>query len=225
MSNRLYEGLKVSAPLVATSISNTNVTGVYIPVTRCRRLIAILNNGFAASGKTIKLELLQAKDVSGTDAEAITGANATATANTKVKGCTITLTSAANTDTVTINGVTYTKAAATSGASFANSAALVTMLNAVAGLVATASSEVITLKAKDGYSLTVEGGSVAGTVTVATTESIVTVEIDEDQITQGFTHVAPKVTSTGAGYATVVFVQEMKDLPVSKANLAANYPA
>ena len=222
MSNRLYEGLKVSVPLVATSISNTNVTGVYIPVTRCRRLIAILSNGAAASGKTIKLELLQAKDVAGTDAEAITGATATGTANTKVKAATITLTSAADTDTVTVNGVTYTRGAA---ADFANAAALVVLLNAVAGLVATASSEVITLKAKDGYSLTVEGGSVAGTVTVSTTESIVTVEIDEGQITQGFTHIAPKVTSTGAGYATVVFVQEMKDLPASQANLAANYPA
>ena len=225
MSTKLCESLKVSVPLVATSISNTNVTGSYIPVARCRRLIAILSNGAAAFEKTVKLELLQATSAAGAGSEAITGATATGTANTKVKAVTITLTSAANTDTVTVNGVTYTKAAATSGASFANSAALVTMLNAVDGLVATASSEVITLKAKDGYSLTVEGGNVAGTVAVATTESIVTVEIDEGQITQGFTHIAPKVTSTGVGYATVVFIQEMKDLPASQANLAANYPA
>jgi hypothetical protein len=184
-----------------------------------------LSNGASAIGKTVKLELLQAKDAAGTDAAAISGATATGTANTLVKACTITLTSAANTDTVTVNGVTYTKAASGDAPLFVNSAGLIAILNAREGLVATASSEVITLKAKDGYSLTVVGGSVAGTVTVATTESIVVVEIDEGQLSAGFTHVAPKVTSTGAGYATVMFIQEMKALPVSQVNLAAHYPA
>jgi hypothetical protein len=222
MSNRLSEGVKVSVPLVATSISNTNAIGNYIPMARCRRLLAVLSNGAAAFGKTVKLELLEATSAAGASAAAITGATATGTANTLVKAVTITLTSAANADTVTVNGVTYTKAAATAGASFLNAAALIIMLNAVEGLVATASSEVVTVKAKDGYSLTVTS---TGTAPIATTESIVTVEIDEGQIASTTTHVAPKVTSTGAGYATVTFIQEMKALPVSQANLAAHYPA
>jgi hypothetical protein len=192
---------------------------------RCRRWVAILGNGYAALGKTVKLELLQAKDSAGTDAAVISGATATGTDNTLVKACTITLTSAANADTVTVNGVTYTKAASGDAPLFVNSAGLIAILNAREGLVATASSEVITLKAKDGYSLTVVGGSVAGTVTVATTESIVTVEIDEGQLSDGFSHVAPKVTSTGVGYASVVFVQEVKDSPASQGNIAAHYPA
>ncbi len=224
MSNRLYEGLKVSVPLVATSISNNNVTGAYVPMARCRRLIAILSNGAAAFEKTVKLELLQATSAAGADAEAISGATATCTANTLVKAVTITLTSASNTDTVTVNGVVYTKAASGNAPLFVNSAGLIAILNLREGMVATANSEVITLKAKDGYSLTVVGGDVAAVV-VATLESIVTVEIDEGQLKAGFTHIAPKVTSTGAGYATVAFIQEMKALPVSQGNIAAHYPA
>ncbi len=220
MSNKLYEGLRSSVPLPPTSISNTNVTGKYIPVTGCRRLIAVLANGAAAVSKTVKLELLAATDSAGTGADSL--ASATATANTKVKAVTITLTSAADTDKVEVNGVEYARG---SGAgNFANAAALIVLLNARAGLKATANAEVITLEAEDGYSLTVVGTDVAGTVVVATLSSIVQVEVSEDQLI-GFTHVAPKVTSTGAGYATVVFIQEMKVLPVSLDNLAAQYPA
>lgn len=222
MSNKLYEGLRSSVPLPPTSISNTNVTGKYIPVTGCRRLIAVLANGAAAVSKTVKLELLKATDAAGTGAESV--ASATATANTKVKSVTITLTSAANTDKVEVNGVVYTKSAGSAAGDFANAAALIALLNARPGLKATASSEVVTVEAEDGYSLTVVGTDVAGSVVVATLSSIVSVEISEDQLI-GFTHVAPKVTSTGAGYATVVFIQEMKALPVSLDNLAAKYPA
>lgn len=225
MSNRLYEGLRVSVPMVATSISNTNATGSYIPMARCRRLLAVLSNGAAAFEKTVKLELLEATSAAGAGAAAISGATATCTANTLVKAVTITLTSASNTDTVTVNGVVYTKAASGDAPLFVNSAGLIAILNLREGMVATASSEVITLKAKDGYSLTVVGGSVAGVVAVATTESILTVEIDEGQIASTTTHIAPKVTSTGAGYATVTFIQEIKALPVSQGNIAAHYPA
>lgn len=221
MSNRLHEGLKISVPLIATSFANSNATGSYIPMAGCRRLIAIMGNGAAAKGKTAKLELFQAKDAAADGAELIAGAAATGTANTKVKAVEITLTSAANTDTVTVNGVKYTMAASGTG-TFANSAALIVLLNAREGMVATASSEVITLKAMDGYSLTVTGGDVAGTVVVATLESVVAVEIDEGQLKAGFTHIAPKVTSSGTGYASVTFIQEMKSLPVSKGNLAAH---
>lgn len=221
MSNRLHEGLKVSVPLVATSLANSNATGSYIPMARCRRLLAILSNGAAAKDKTAKLELFQAKDAAADGAELIVGATAIGTANTLAKAVTITLTSAADTDTVTVNGVKYTRGAG-AAPKFANAAALISILNAREGMVATASSEVITLKALDGYSLTVVGGDVAGTVVVATLESIVIVEIDEGQLKAGFTHIAPKVTSSGTGYATVTFIQEMKSLPVSKGNLAAH---
>ena len=226
MAGRMYERFHVAVPLEPTTLNNTNATGRYVPVARCKRVIAVLNSGAAAFEKTAKLEIMQAKTVVGGSAEAITGATATGVANTKVKKATITLTSAADTDTVTFNGTVYTRAA--SGANtFANAAALVAIINALGGYVASAASEVITVYAHDGYSMTIVGGSVAGTVAIATLQQVIIVEITDGQINTagGFLYIAPKVTVTGNGYQDVVFLMEMKDLPDSQGNFSANYPA
>jgi hypothetical protein len=226
MADRLIENMHISVPLTATSLSNTNTTGQYVPTANVSRLLAVLFGGAAAATKTWKLELLEATDAGGTGAAAISGATATGTANTLVKKATIATGSIANTDIVTVNGVAFTKAAATSGASFADADDLATAIGTYCvGLSATNSTGTVTVVAADGYAITVSKTEVAGTITLATVESVTVVEVYNEAFDVTTTHVAPKVSVTGAGYYGVVFFAEMKSLPDGQGNFSAVYPS
>ncbi len=230
-SSKLTERLHVVAALEPSTINNSNTTGRYISMERCQRLLAILNSSAAASAKTVKLELFQAKTVAGGSAELITGKTATFTANVKANKVLLTLTNAENTDILTLTvydpagtGTTHTLTKAASGANtWANAAALIVLLNAMDGLVATAASEVVTVSCKDGYTITVAIGTEAGTATTSTLQSTIYLEVNEFDMktSEGFTHVAPKVSATStAGVHSVVFVMELKDLPVRQGNMS-----
>ncbi len=230
-SSKLTERLHVVAALEPSTINNTNMTGRYISMERCQRLLAILNSSAAAIEKTVKLELFQAKTVAGGSAELIAGKTATFTSNTKANKVLLTLTGASNTDILALTvydpagvGTLYTLTKAASGANtWANAAALIVILNAIPGLIATASSEVVTVSCKDGYLITAVGTDVAGNIVVATLQSTIYLEVNEFDMktATGFTHVAPKVTTTStAGVHSVDFVMELKDLPVRQGNMS-----
>lgn len=224
MSGFISDRNKVDIGLVPQTISNTNVTGRYHDMATYRHNLFILTVGVLAATKTAVLQLLEATAVDGTGAQAITPAVATITANTDVAKATVALASAAATDTVTINGLVFTMAASTTAADreFANAAGLVTCVNdaskGVPGVSASAQSTTVTLIAEDpGATLiTVEGGNVAGTVVVATVEAIAFVELNSDMLSEGFTHVAAKVTSTGAGIAGVTLVRGLSRFGVTQ---------
>jgi hypothetical protein len=198
--------IKFDSGLKPQALNNTNVTGKYFPLAMWYRLIYVLQVAAMAVTKTAKLEILQAKDAAGTDAKAVTGAEATITANVAVTEATIALASAAATDKVVINGITYTMAAATDATKreFSNAAGLVTCINdgvyGVPGVTATASSTTVTVQATDPgeATVTVEGTNVAGTITVATVEALAFVELSADMLdtNNGFEYVAVKVTTT-----------------------------
>ncbi len=220
MSRRMIEGLKADIGMVGKSLATTNATGRYYDMRNYRTLLVVLIAGAIAITKTVKVELLQATDAIATGAKVITGANATITANTLVTVATVDLTAAANTDTVTVNGVTFTMAAATDVTirEFANAAGLVLCVNSAlygaAGVLAAAAGAVVTLVATDPGEkvITLTRVDVAGTVVVATTHAIAYVEIDVSQLdlANDFTHVAAKVTTTGT---TICAVDMLRGIP------------
>lgn len=232
MASKLSERFHVVAAYEPTTLNNTNGTGRYIPMARCQRLLAVLNSSAAAISKTVKLELFQAKTDAGGDTELVAGKTATFTANVKANKVLLTLTGAADTDTVSIivynpagtalYTTTYTRAA--SGANtFANSAAFIILLNALTGLKATAAAEVITVSCEDGYTITVTSTDVAGNVVTSTLQSTIYLDLSEHDMktSTGFLFVAPKVTTTStAGVHSVDFIMEMKDLPVYQGNMS-----
>lgn len=230
---------KIDIGLVPQTVSNTNVTGRYYKMSDARRALAVMNVGALAATKTAKIEFLQATDLAGTSAKAITGAEATVTANTKVAACTLTLASVANGDAITINGVTFTAHTDTTTASkreysiagtdTQDAAALAGLINdatyGVPGVTATPANAVITLTVTDPGETTITVTDAAATITVATTQALAYVELDVSKLdlTNGFEFVAPKVTSTGAGIVGVVLERgECRYTPVQAVGASAS---
>jgi hypothetical protein len=195
---------------------NGNTTGKYFPLKYYGRAIALLEVGAMAATKTAKLEFLQAKDASGTDAKGIPTtagqeATKTVTANTSVIEATADISSIANTDVVTVNGVDFTKAASedTDANEFDDGDSLASQINSdVPGVTASFDTNTLTVVADDGYTVTLEKTENSGTITLATVEAIVAVDVNlEDLDTDNdFFYVAPKVTTTANTTACAVVV-------------------
>ncbi len=214
---KLYEGAKMDIGLVSQALNNTNATGPYYDMRPFRKALALLNGGAMAATKTTKIELLQAKDAEATDAKAITSASATVTANTLVTEATVELASVANTDVVTINGIDFTKAAATDATAreFADAAGLVTCVNhatyGAPGVTASANGTLVTLVSTNPGAtvITTDKTENAGTITLATTKAQAYVELDGHALDHenGFTHIACKVTTTANSVVSAMLLR------------------
>jgi hypothetical protein len=215
----LTENYAFDLGVVPQSLNNTNATGRYFKMAGHRRAVAVVLGGAAAAESTTTIAWLQATDEDGTSAKAITSASAEGTSGTKDTAATISLGSVAATDVVTINGVAFTCVASGAGAlEFADDDELVTAIEAssIADQVsASASSDVVTLVARDGYAITLAKTENVGTITLATTQHIVMAEIDEKDldIDNGFDCVAPRITVTGNGVYGVAVMRDMKKMP------------
>jgi hypothetical protein len=222
MKQRIKEEVKLDIGLVSQALNNTNVTGKYHPIEDYRQILAVLNGGAMAATKTSKIELLQAKDKDGTDSKGIPSdgdqqAAAEITANEKITEGTVDLTTVANTDVVTVNGIDFTKAAATSeeNREFADAAGLVSCINhasyGVPGVSASYAGNVVTVFSTEPGEvvITLEKTEVVGTITLATTKAQAFVEINTGKIDKknGFDHVAAKVTTTADTVVAVVLVR------------------
>ena len=82
----MYKRLKIDNGLTSQSIATGTKTGSFFGMQMYERALAILNVGAMADTNTAKIEVLQAKDTSGTDAKAIEGATATITASGSLTG-------------------------------------------------------------------------------------------------------------------------------------------
>lgn len=200
------------------AINNTNVTGKYFDMRKVRNLTGILAVFTMAATKTAKLEFLQAKDASGTDAKGIPTtagqeATKTVTANTSVIEATAEISSIANTDIVTVNGVDFTKAAAedTDANEFDDGDSLAAQINSdVPGVTASFDTNTLTVVADDGYTVTLEKTENSGTITLATVEAVLAVDVNLADLDtdNDFFYVAPKVTTTANTTACAVVVVE-----------------
>lgn len=213
----LYKRAKFDIGLVSQALNNTNTTGKYFGMQMFRKALFILIGGAMVATKTTTIEILQAKDADGTSAKAITDAAATITANTSVTAATLTLSSVQADDTVTINGITFKAAAAEDlpnhvfaiGANdTACAASLVKAINAAnIGIVASSALGVVTLKAVEDTTITIENP--ANTITAATLEAQAYVEVDVGSLdhANGYEYLAAKVTTTANTAVSVALVR------------------
>lgn len=215
----LTENYAFDLGVVPQALNDSSATGRYFKMAGHRRAVAVVLGGAAAATETTTIAWLQATDEAGTSSKAVTSASAEGTSGTKDTAATISLGSVAATDTVTINGVTFTCVGSDPGAlEFVDDDGLVTAIAAstIAGQVtATAAADVVTLVAKDGYALTLAKVENAGTITLATTQHVVIAEIDEEDLdfANGFDCVAPQITVTGNGIYGVAVMRDMKSMP------------
>lgn len=215
----LYKRAKVDIGLVPQTLSNNNPpsTGKYFPMHMFNKALFWLLGGDMAATKTTSIKILQAKDANGTDAKEIKNANATITANTAVTAAKLTLSSVQANDTVTINGVVFTAAAAANAAKqifavgtndAACAASLAEVINAAGlGIKATSSSGDVTVVAEDDATITITDAST--TIAVATTEAEAFVEVDVGSLdlANGFEYVAAEVSTTANTVVSVTLIR------------------
>ncbi|MCL4694132.1 MAG: hypothetical protein KJ060_16665 [Candidatus Hydrogenedentes bacterium] len=227
---RLYEATKIDIGLVSQALNNTNATGRYFAMKDYGSALAILNGGAMAATKTTKIEVFEASDEDGTGAQLISGATATITANTNVTKATIALATVLNGEAVTINNLTFTGHTDTTtaadrefsiaGDDTADAAALAGLINdatyGVPGVTAAANTGTITLTVDDPGSRVLTISSEDATFTIATVEAQAYVELDDFDLSDGFTHIACKVTTTANSNVAVVLLRGKPDGAVTQ---------
>jgi len=243
---------KIDLGLVGQTVNASSVTGPYFPVAGYRKFCAICIDGASVLNKTTQVEWLQATAIGGTGAKVVKQANSstgtesaaltTAAAKkiTKATEITIDPTSAANGDTITINGVTFTahtdtttaakREFAINGTDAQDATALYGLLidatYGITGLgiaVTDDSAGLLTLRALgDETTLTVEVSD-ATKLKIDITKQILYSEIDigDLDIAGGFVYVAPKVTKAGNGIVSVVVLREVGDYGPAGQQVAA----
>ena len=230
MKERLSEIQKIDVGIQAQSLNGT-VTGRYHNMKGYGKAAGILSAGAIAATKTAKGELLQAKDVDGTDSKGIPttaaqAATATITANALVTKATITLATFLAGGTITINGLVFTAHATTTtkanrefsiaGTDTQDAVELVSCINdptyGVPGIKATPAAEVVTLEADPAGEkvITVSSSPDDSTCVKATVEAQAFVEIDTRQLDKNndFTHVSVKVTTDAAIVVGAAVIRE-----------------
>jgi hypothetical protein len=236
--NRIREEVKLDMALEAQALDNTNVTGDYFPLKGFRSVLAILSGGAMAKTKTTILQLYQAKNAAAGSAKVVTLGTCTITANTLVTELTITLATVLNTETIVINGLTFTghtdtttvadREFAIDGNDTADAVEFCICVNdptyGVPGVTATSALGVVTLKSTVPNETLITAASSDATFTVATVAAQCFVEIDPLITDALFGHLAVKVTSTATGTVAVVLIRGKKVKAITQ-KMAASYPA
>jgi len=226
MNKLLSEICKVDIALTAQSLNGAG-TGQYFNMKKCRKALFVWEVGAMAAAATSAAQVMEAQDAAATGAQALTGLTATITANTLVAEMTLTLATVLVGDTVTINGLTYTAAAAAdlpnrvfdqSGTDTQDAASLVLAINhataGVPGVTATNAAGVVTLVATEPGEVAITATSVGGTITIATLRAIGYVEVDHTMMTKAiagaaaYTHLALRVTNSAAILTGAVLVRD-----------------
>lgn len=213
MGNKMFEGMKIDVGLAPVSL-NGNSIGVYYDLADFRKAIAVLQVGAMAATFTAKIEVFQGKDSAGGSGALLAGATGTITANTLVTSLKLTLATMLNTHTIIINGLTFTAHTDTTtvalrefaidgGTDTLDGDELCICLNdptyGVPGVTATNNAGVVTLVSTiPGATLITAAQGVGATCTVATLSAQAYVEIDALTLSDDFTHIACKVTTTSA---------------------------
>jgi hypothetical protein len=233
----MSESIKLDVALTPQTVTNSVVTGAYLPMAPYVKTLAVLTAGAMAAGTTTKLELFQGKTRLGTGSALIAGAGATIAANALVSRGTFSLTNALATHTCTVSvaGVVYTFTAhatvttpatrtfSIAGDDTADAAELAICINdpiyGAPGVVATSALGVVTLAPIETGTavLTIAGGQ--GTIVAATLEASAYVEIDTMDLTAD--HIAAKVTTTATTVVGVTLLRLARGVPVQVAGAAA----
>lgn len=248
---KLSERVKWDIGLIPQTINNNNVTGDYFDVRGYQKLVAICIDGANAVNKATQVEFIQATAAAGTGAKVVKQSNdssgteskavgtVAATKLTNVTEATVTCSSAANADTLKVNGITFTAHTNTTTASsrqFSIAGTDAQDATELHGLINHATYGVPNVTSVDGGSgtltlkttkkgtgtLTLEASDITHTV-LAITQQILVAEIDVQDLdlAGGFYWVAVKVTKAGNGIVGAVLARVTNDYP--KAQQTAAY--
>ena len=210
------EKVKIANAMLPVSVNGDSTTHKFFPMAGSHR-VAFHVVGVAASiadAVTMILQTMQATDSAGTGAKVITNNAATATVPVKVIAAKVTLLNAVVGSVITINGLTFTGAAATTvasrefkadGADGADVTALVACINdatyGVPGVTAAdgaANSIDLTVDEPGETTITISDESTVFTPSATALEAIVEVDASNLDIAGGFDHIGCLVTASAA---------------------------
>ncbi|MBA7688666.1 hypothetical protein ES703_97155 [subsurface metagenome] len=234
---RIYEDVKLDIGLVSQALNNNNVTGKYHPLAEHRCALAILSGGAMAKTKTTKIEIYEAKNAAAGSAQVLAG-SALITANELVTELTIALDTVLNTESIVINGLTFTAHTDTEdktirqftigGDNTADALSLANCINdpvyGVPGITAVPNVAVLTLLSTIPGETLVSAVSSDATFTVVTTKAQAYVDLSGLQLTALFTHIAVKVITTANSVVAVVLIRYKSRKAIAQ-KMGANYPA
>ncbi|NSW92313.1 MAG: hypothetical protein HPY74_16875 [Firmicutes bacterium] len=209
----MSETQKIDIALTSQNLNGAG-TGPYYKMDKYGKALFIAEVGAMAAGATSAMQVMQAQDAAGTGAKIITNNAATITANAHVAEATLTVAAVQVGDQVTINGLTFTGAAAAdllnrvfladgvdNNATAASLAEAINHATAgVPGITASANAAVVTLTVTEPGETDITITDAAATITPATLRAIGYVECDASflDIINGYTHVAFRVTNSAA---------------------------
>lgn len=202
--------------MLPVSFNGASTTHKYFPMNSYHR-VAFHVIGCAASianAVTMILQTMQATDAAGTGAKVITNNAATATVPVKVIAANVTLANAAAGSVITINGLTFTGAAATdatkrefiaSGDDAADVTALISCINhavyGVPGVTAAkgaGNSINLTVSEPGETTITITDAAAVFTPIATALEAIIEVDASNLDIAGGFDHIGCRVTTNAA---------------------------
>lgn len=210
------EKVKIANAMLPVSFNGASTTHKYFPMNSYHR-VAFHVIGCAASianAVTMILQTMQATDAAGTGAKVITNNAATATVPVKVIAANVTLANAAAGSVITINGLTFTGAAATdatkrefiaSGDDAADVTALISCINhavyGVPGVTAAkgaGNSINLTVSEPGETTITITDAAAVFTPIATALEAIIEVDASNLDIAGGFDHIGCRVTTNAA---------------------------
>ena len=210
------EKVKIANAMVPVSVNGASTTHKFFPMNAYHRVCFHVIGAAAsiADAVTMILQTMQATDAAGTGAKVITNNAATATVPVKVIAAKVTLADAVAGSVITINGLTFTGAAATdatkrkfiaSGNDAADCTALISCINdAVYGVPGVTAAEGVgdsidlTVDEPGETTITISDESAVFTPIATALEAIVEVDASNLDIAGGFDHIGCLVTTSAA---------------------------
>ena len=205
----LSEHVKIDCAVAPISLASTNTIGQYFSLKDFARGVFIFAAAAIAATKTVVAQVFEATDGAGTGGVALSGATATITANSGASKALLTGNTIVDTTTVvTVNGQVYTckdtdpdidAGEYASGSTDTTACvALAAAINHLQGdtLLATPSSGTVILTALDPGKTSITLADADASIVPSNLEAVGYVEVDGLDLSDGFTHVALKLTTT-----------------------------
>ena len=234
MSKLVAEKVKVNNAMLPVSVNGASTTHKFFPLSNARRILFHVSGTAAsiADAVTLIAQTMQATDAAGTVAKVVTNNACTATVPAGVIACNITLLDVAATNAITINGLTFTGAAATTvanrefiatGNDAADCTALISCINdsvyGVPGVTAAegaGNSIDLTVDEPGETTITLTAVNAAFTPIATALEALVEVNASQLDIAGGFDHAGCQVTTSAAITCSTVAIIDTRYAPWQK---------
>lgn len=207
---RMIETQKADVAITPVANLSSAKTSRYFPLEEYRKALAVCTVGPLAAGEHCHAILYEATSAAGAGSQTILDEQ-TFTQGTNATVVTAALSNVQVNDTITINGVTFTAKAAESkadrqfnqgGDDTADGASLAACINdatyGVDGVTASANTGTVTLTSTVPGATTISVSQTGGTITLIDTQQVGVLELDAEQLSDGFTHLAVSLYG-GAG--------------------------